>query len=161
MQISNLYTKPVLKGAFFALIGVGIAIAALGFTTFAPFDLFIHIASAVLFIIAALLILTKSWFVRYNSTTEMIEIDRSRLFATPLSSITRLGMNKVQIKDYEINHYWFGAVVQIEYEMRNSTIFKQRIPLTLFSHRHLAMIQSDLSRIINGNSESSLFIGST
>ncbi len=161
MQISNLYTKPVLKALFFVLITLSLFTGISGFTSWALFDVFIHLAISSLFMIAALLILTKSWFLRYNSTTEMVEIDRSTLFAGVNSNISRLGMNKVQIRDYEVRNYWLGAIVHIEYEMRNGTIFKQRIPFTLFTNRHLAVIKSDLARIISGNSESSLFIGSS
>ena len=161
MQISNLYTKPVMKAAFFVLIFASIFMAVSGFTRFAVFDVFVQLGFSALLLIVALLILTKSWFLRYNSTTEMIEIDKSTLFANVHSNVSRLGMNKIQIRDYEIKNYWLGAVVHIKYEMRNGSVFKQKIPFTLFSHRHLAVIQSDLSRVISGNSESSLFIGST
>lgn len=161
MQISNLYTKPVMKSAFFVLIFSSIFMAVTGFTRFAIFDALVHLGIGLLMLISSLLILTKSWFLRYNSSTEMIEIDRSTLFSKVDSKVSRLGMNKLQIRNYNIKNYWFGAIVHIEYEMRNGSIFKQRIPFTLFSHRHLAVIQLDLSRIIRGNSNSSLFIAST
>ena len=68
---------------------------------------------------------------------------------------------KFQIRDFEMLEYWFGSVLVLTYEKRNGERFKKRVALALFSKRHTQIIKRDLTRIISGNSDMNLFIGSS
>lgn len=163
MQITNFYTKPFLKGLFYALMLFGIGLMILGFTGLQFMPLPIHLGVGVLFVIAALLLLTREFFVRYDSKSELIEIDRSGLFSKneDFAPRSHLGFVKFQIRDYEMRDHWFGSVLLLTYEKRNGERFNKRVPLALFSKRHIQIIKRDLNRIISGNSDMNLFIGSS
>lgn len=162
MRITNFYTKPFLKTLFYVLSVLGLSLLVIGFTPIQFMALPLHIGIGILFIIAALLLLTKDFFIRYDSKSDLIEIDRSSMFANSNDKHANyLGIIKYQIRDYKMIDRWYGSKLIITYEKLNGERFEHSIPVSLVTSRQVSIIKRDLSRIVSVNSDTNLFIGSS
>jgi hypothetical protein len=162
MKISNFYSRPFLKAAFFIMLIFALSNALILLTNIHPFSLPIHIVLSALFIVACLYLLTKEVFIKYDSRDDMIEIVHSRLFSSskkPGSSF--FGYVKYRVRSFEIIDRWYGTKLIINYETMNGEISRNEIPFSFLSSRRIDFIKKDLSKIINIDFDSdTMFIGS-
>lgn len=162
MKISNFYSRPFLKAAFFIFLLVAIGNILISFTNIHPFSLPIHIALAALFLVACLYLLTKDVFIKYDSRDDMIEIVHSRLFSSSKKpSHTPFGYVKYRVRSFEIIDRWYGTKLIINYEKMNGEISRNEIPFSFLSNRRINIIKKDLSKIIHVDFDNdTMFVGS-
>lgn len=161
MRITNFYSRPFLKTLFVVFLGLGVLNIAIAFTNLALFSMPLHLAFGALFIVLSLLLLTREFFVEYDSRNDLIEIERSRLFSSPRKPRVNhmIGYVKYRVRDYEIKDRWYGSRLIIKYEKLNGEIITNEIPFSFLSNRHIRILKRDLSRIVS--SDTTLFIGSS
>lgn len=162
MKITNFYSRPFLKAAFFILLAVALSNILISFTNIHPFSLPIHIALAALCIVACLYLLTKEVFIKYDSRDDVIEIVHSRLFSSSKKHASSpFGYLKYRVRSFEIIDRWYGTKLIINYEKMNGEISRNEIPFSFLSSRRLNIIKKDLSKIINIDFDNeTMFIGS-
>ncbi|KAB1065726.1 hypothetical protein [Salibacter halophilus] len=161
MKITNFYSKSFLKTLFFILTLLGLTNVLIIFTDFIFMAWPIHAAVAGLFFVGALLVLTKEFFVKYDSRDDFIEIERSRLFSNtkrPRKGHIQ-GYWKYRVCDYDIIDRWYGSKLILNYEKPNGNIDVITIPFSFISQRHVKILKRDLSRILQN--DTALFVGSS
>ena len=72
MKLNNLFAKPIVKALFFIALLLGLVNVLMLFTQIQPFTNLVHLSIAVSLFVSAGLIMSKSFFVKYNSTWESI-----------------------------------------------------------------------------------------
>lgn len=160
MQITNFYSKTTFKILFIASVFITVANVAVVFTPFAVFPEYIHLILAVLFAGAAVYIMLKNYFIKYDSYADSITIERSALFSFSRKPKARSfdGYRKYDIREYTVENKWYGTVLLLKYETHNGETEEARIPFRFFSARHANVLNKDLKRILN--TDFHMFIGS-
>ena len=141
---------------FAALAAANIAAV---FTAWELLPLAVHLSIAGIFIVAALYLLTKNFFVKYNSQNDFIEIEQSGLFSDPDKPVKGhfSGYLKHRIQDFDVEKRWYGSKLILKYEELNGNIRTVESPFTFFSKRHVRVLSLDLKRILD--TDINLFIG--
>lgn len=160
MTISNFNLKPLLQTVFFVSIGLSIFNLLIVFTNMQIFGDITHLILSGVFVIIALASFLQNVFVNYDSSDELIEIERGSLF-TPKNKIrsAQQGYIKRQIKNYRVRSFLFFKSIEITYIKTNGDEDKYVIPVTLFGSDNLKKLIGDLRDILNNNSQ--MFIGSS
>lgn len=160
MKISNFNFKPLFKTVFFVAVLFSIANILIVFTNMMVFSKLGHLVIASTFALVALGSFLQNVFVKYDSTDELIEIERASLF-TPRRKVksSQQGYVKRQIRNYKVRSFLFFKSIELTYVKSNGDEQKYFIPVTLLGKESLQKIISDLKEILNNNSQ--MFIGSS
>lgn len=160
MQITNFYSKSTFKILFIICVVAALGNLLLSVTGTHFLPLFIHLILAILFSGAAVYILLKNYFVKYDSFADAVIIERPSLFSFGSKPKPQL-MNrfmKHDLREYNVENKWYGSVLQLKYETTSGNIEEIRIPFRFFGVRRAAVLQKDLKRILN--TDFHMFIGS-
>jgi hypothetical protein len=160
MKISNFSLKPFFQILFFVSVGVAVVNVLLVFTNLRIFGDTTHLILSGVFALIAFASFLQNVFIKYDSSDELIEIERASLF-TPKNKVksAQQGYVKRQIKNYKIRSFLFFKSIEITYVKSNGDEDRYIIPVTLFGSDNLKKIVGDLREILNNNSQ--MFIGSS
>ena len=160
MKISNFSLKPFFQIVFFISVGLAVVNLAIPFTNLRIFGDVAHLILAGMFALIAFASFLQNVFIKYDSSDELIEIERASLF-TPKNRIksAQQGYVKRQIKNYKVRSFLFFRSIEITYVKSNGDEDKYIIPVTLFGSDNLKKIVGDLKEILSNNSL--MFIGSS
>ncbi len=150
MKINNLYSKPVIKTLFFIFVGLGLMNVLIIFTNMHPFSDLNHISLAVVFFILAGILMSRNLFLKYDSSDEVVEIERSGLFTTRIESHSnQVGYVKYRIKDYKLTSKWYGAQLTLSYETSAGVVTKNTFPIFFFGNDQVMSLRTDLDKIVH------------
>ncbi len=160
MQITNFYSKTTFKFLFIVSAVLAVVNVAIIFTPFALVPGYLHLILAILLGGAAVYIMLKDYFVKYDSHAESITIERSSLFSISRKPKAHrfVGFRKYDIREYQVDKKWYGTVLLLKHEKQNGNFEEVRIPFRFFSARHAHVLNKDLKRILN--TDFHMFIGS-
>ncbi|HBH05505.1 MAG TPA: hypothetical protein DDX92_02750 [Flavobacteriales bacterium] len=152
MKTNNLYSKPILRLLFFVLVALGILNVAIIFTNIHPFTDLSHASIAVVFFAVSGLLLSRDIFLKYDSSDEVLEIERSGLFTSNIAVRSgQRGYIKYRIKDFELIGKWYGARLHINYETGAGQTIKNSFPIFFFKGAQLNELKNDLNGIVRSN----------
>jgi len=150
MKVNNLYAKPILKAIFFIVILLGLVNAGVLLTQIQPFTDLVHISIAVTLFILAGLLMSKTFFIKYNSEDAVLEIERAGLFSGKNAIHSgQLGFVMTKIDSYAVEKKWYGGTFTLGYSTSTGKPYSKTFPIFFASTEMMISMSKDLSIITN------------
>lgn len=152
MKANNLFAKPILKALFFVSLTLGVVNLAVMLTQVQPLPDLTHISIAVSFFILSGLVMSKNFFIKYNSEDEVIEIERSGLFSSRNTVHSmQLGFVKSKVQGYSVQKSWYGGSFTLIYSTSTGRAYSKKFPMFFVSNEILDAMDQDLEVITNSS----------
>jgi hypothetical protein len=152
MKANNLFAKPILKAIFFIAVTLGAVNLSILLTQVQPLPDLTHISIAVSFFLLAGLVMSKNFFVKYNSEDEVIEIERSGLFSSRNTVHSmQLGFIKTKVQGYSVEKTWYGGSFTLIYSTSSGRAYSKKFPMLFVSNEMLDAMDQDLEIITNSS----------
>tara|TARA_R110002050_G_scaffold200591_1_gene335547 strand:- start:97277 stop:97801 length:525 start_codon:yes stop_codon:yes gene_type:complete len=150
MKVNNLSAKPILKALFFIVLLLGIVNVGVLLTQIQPFSDLVHLSIAVSLFISAGLLMSRNFFIKYNSEDAVLEIERAGLFSSKNTiHSSQLGFVKAKIDDYAVERTWYGGSFTIGYSTSTGRPYSKKFPIFFVSSDVVVKMNKDLSKITN------------
>ena len=150
MKVNNLYAKPILKAVFFITLLLGAVNAGVLLTQIQPFSDLVHLSISVSLFMSAGLIMSKTFFIKYNSEDAVLEIERSGLFSGKNAIHSgQLGFVMSKIDTYAVDKTWYGGSFTIGYSTSTGKPYSKSFPIFFASSEMMISMSKDLSEITN------------
>lgn len=159
LQLSNIYTKNILRIVAVALLIVGL----LSFIN--PWTGWLTLSTAQAMLVSGIATVlfaylsSRKFFVKYNREDEVVEIEQSKLFTTlRMRKRGQKDFPKNWIQSYELIDRWYGRKLIINSTKWDGSLEKNEFPILFLSAKKANALRLDLTQIINA--DDTLFIGS-
>jgi len=150
MKVNNLKAKPFVKALFFIVLLIGLVNLGVMLTRIQPFSDLIHLSIAVSLFISAGLLMSNTFFIKYNSEDAVLEIERAGLFSSKNTvHSSQLGFVKAKIDDYAVENKWYGGSFTLGYSTSKGRPYTKSFPIFFASADTLVRMNKDLSTITN------------
>lgn len=150
MKLNNLFAKPILKAVFYIVLLLGVVNVLILLTQIQPFSSLVHLSIAVSFFIAAGLIMSRNFFVKYNSEDAVLEIERAGIFSNKNTiHSSQLGFVKAKISDYSVEKTWYGGAFTLMYSTSTGRPYSKRFPVFFVGTEIMVQMNEDLGKITN------------
>ncbi|MFT4752526.1 MAG: hypothetical protein ACI9GM_001415 [Salibacteraceae bacterium] len=150
MKLNNLFAKPIVKALFFITLLLGLVNVLILVTQIQPFTNLVHLSIAVSLFISAGLIMSKSFFVKYNSEDAVLEIERAGIFSSKNTiHSSQLGFVKAHISDYAVEKTWYGGTFTLCYATSTGRPYSKSFPLLFVGTETMVRMNEDLGLITN------------
>ena len=150
MKLNNLFAKPIIKAVFFIALLLGLVNVLILVTQIQPFSSLVHLSIAVSLFISAGLIMSRSFFVKYNSEDAVLEIERAGIFSSKNTiHSSQLGFVKAHISDYSVEKTWYGGAFTLSYSTSTGRPYSKRFPLFFVGTETMVRMNEDLGLITN------------
>lgn len=150
MKVNNLSAKPFLKAIFFIVLLLGAVNVAVLLTQIQPFSDLIHLSIAVSLFVFAGLLMSRNFFLKYNSEDAVLEIERAGLFSSKNTvHSSQLGFVKTKIDDYAVEKTWYGGTFTLGYSTSTGKPYSKKFPIFFVSSDVVVKMNKDLSQITN------------
>lgn len=152
MKANNLFAKPILKALFFIAVALGLVNLSVMLTQVQPLPDLTHISIAVSFFVLAGLVMSRNFFIKYNSEDEVIEIERSGLFSSRNTVHSmQLGFVKSKVQGYSVDKTWYGGSFTLIYSTSSGRAYSKKFPMLFVSNEILDAMNQDLEVITNSS----------
>lgn len=150
MKLNNLFAKPIIKAVFFIVMMLGLVNVAILLTQMQPFSNLVHLSIAVSLFISAGLIMSRNFFVKYNSEDAVLEIERAGIFSSKNTiHSSQLGFVKAKISDYSVEKTWYGGAFTLMYSTSTGRPYSKRFPVFFVGTETMVSMNNDLGKITN------------
>jgi hypothetical protein len=150
MKVNNMFAKPILKAIFYIVLLLGSVNVAVLLTHMQPFTDLAHISIAVSLFISAGLIMSRNFFIRYNSEDAVLEIERAGLFSSKNTiHSSQLGFVKAKIQGYSVDNTWYGGSFTLVYSTSRGKAYSKKFPVIFGSKETMLKMNEDLGNITN------------
>lgn len=150
MKLNNLFAKPILKALFFIVLLSGAANVLILLTQIQPFTNLVHLSIAVSLFVSGGLIMSRNFFIKYNSEDAVLEIERAGIFSSKNTiHSSQLGFVKAKISEYSVEKTWFGGVFTLMYSTSTGRPYSKRFPVLFASTSTMVQLNDDLALITN------------
>lgn len=150
MKLNNLFAKPIVKALFYIVVLLGVSNVVVLLTQIQPFSNLVHLSIAVSFFITAGLIMSRNFFIKYNSEDAVLEIERAGIFSSKNTiHSSQLGFVKAKISDYSIDKTWYGGAFTLWYSTSTGRPYSKRFPVFFVGAQTMVEMNDDLGKITN------------
>ena len=150
MKLNNLFAKPIIKALFFIVLLLGMVNIAILITQIQPFSSLVHLSIAVSMFIASGLIMSRNFFIKYNSEDAVLEIERAGIFSSKNTiHSSQLGFVKAHIKDYSVEKTWYGGAFTLNYATTSGRSYSKKFPVFFVATETMVEMNQDLGKITN------------
>jgi hypothetical protein len=150
MKVNNLYAKPIMKAVFYIVLALGLVNLGVLLTRMQPFTDLTHISIAVTLFISAGLIMSRNFFIKYNSEDAVLEIERAGIFSSNTTvHSSQLGFVKTKIDNFSVENTWYGGAFTIGYSTSTGRPYTKRFPFLFASSEVIVQMSNDLGEITN------------
>lgn len=150
MKINNLFAKPIVKALFFIVVLLGLSNVLILLTQMQPFSDLIHLSIAVSLFISAGLIMSRNFFLKYNSEDAVLEIERAGIFSSKNTiHSSQLGFVKAKIRDYSVEKTWYGGAFTLMYSTSTGRPYSKRFPVFFVGTEVMVKMNEDLGQMTN------------
>jgi hypothetical protein len=135
---------------FFIVLLLGAVNLGVLLTQIQPFSDLIHLSIAVSLFISAGLLMSRNFFIKYNSEDAVLEIERAGLFSSKNTiHSSQLGFVKAKIDDYSVQSTWYGGSFTLGYSTSKGRPYTKSFPIFFVSTETMVSVNKDLSQITN------------
>ena len=135
---------------FFIVLLLGLVNVVILFTRIQPFSNLVHLSIAISLFISAGLIMSRNFFVKYNSEDAVLEIERAGIFSSKNTiHSSQLGFVKAKINDYSVEKTWYGGAFTLMYSTSTGRPYSKKFPIFFVGTETMVSMNDDLGKITN------------
>lgn len=150
MVINNFYSKRLLMFFVYILLGISISNLVVVFTNFPPLSSTFHFVISILSLFFSVYLLTRNFFVKYDSLADLIEIEQSSLLAdSEKAKSNQKGYIKYRIQDFEIKQSFINTKLTLYYSTSKGKTRVHQIAIPFFAKKHAMQLKQDLLHIVS------------